>query len=69
MCSLMMICDLLSKHVGAVKIVLKKSFKINEIQLVHLLVVRYLVKVTMKFLNMYEMGQFITDHKTGSEKD
>ena len=34
-----MISDMLSKHVGAVKSVLKKLFKINDIQLVHLLVV------------------------------
>jgi len=39
MCSLMMISDILSKHVGAVKSVLKNRFKINEMQLVHLLVV------------------------------
>ena len=39
MCSLMMISDMLSKHVGAVKSVLKTRFKINDIQLVHLLVV------------------------------
>ena len=39
MCSLMMISDMLSKHVGAVKSVLKKCFKINDIQLVHLVVV------------------------------
>ena len=39
MCSLMMIGDMLSKHVVAVKSVLKKWFKINDIQLVHLLVV------------------------------
>ena len=39
MCSLMMISDMLSKHVEAVKSVLKKRFKINDIQLVHLLVV------------------------------
>jgi len=39
MCSLMMIGDVLSKHVGAVKSVLKKRFKINDIELVHLLVV------------------------------
>ena len=38
MCSLM-IRDMLSKHVGAVKSVLKKLFKINDIQLAHLLVV------------------------------
>ena len=39
MCSLMMmISDMLSKHVGAVKSVLKKLFKINDIQLAHLLV-------------------------------
>ena len=43
MCSLMMISDMLSKHVGAVKNVLKKLFKINDIQLVHLLVMCYLV--------------------------
>ena len=36
---------MLSKHVGAVKSVLKKRFKINDIQLVHLLVVRYLVNL------------------------
>ena len=30
MCSLMMISDMLSKHVGAVKSVLKKLFKIND---------------------------------------
>jgi len=35
MCSLMMISNMLSKHVGAVKNVLK----INDIKLVHLLVV------------------------------
>jgi len=35
MCSLMMISDMLSKHVGAVKVFLKKCFKINAIQLVH----------------------------------
>ena len=45
MCSLMMISDMLSKHVAAVKSVLKKWFKINDIQLVHLLVVWYLVKL------------------------
>ena len=39
MCFLMMISDMLSKHVGAVKNVLKKLCKINDIQLVHLLVV------------------------------
>ena len=39
MCSLMMISDMLSKRVGAVKSVLKKWFKINDIQVVHLLVV------------------------------
>jgi len=38
MCSLMMISDMLSKHVGAVKSVLKRYLKINDIQLVHLLV-------------------------------
>ena len=43
MCSLMMISDMLSKHVLAVKSVLKKWFKINYIQLVHLLVVWYLI--------------------------
>jgi hypothetical protein len=36
---MMMMSDMLSKHVGAVKSVLKKLFKINEIQLAHLLVV------------------------------
>jgi len=36
MWSLMMISDMPSKHVGAVKSVLKKLFKINDIQLVHL---------------------------------
>ena len=41
MCSLMMISDMLSKHVGAVKSGLKKLFKIKDIQLVHLLVVCY----------------------------
>ena len=40
-----MISDMLSKHVGAVKSVLKKWFKINDIQLVHLLVVWYLVNL------------------------
>ena len=45
MCSLMMISDRLSKYVGAVKSVLKKWFKINDIQLVHLLVVWYLVNL------------------------
>ena len=45
MCSLMMISDMLSKHVGAVKSVLKKWFKINDIQLMHLLVVWYLVNL------------------------
>ena len=39
MCSLMMISDMLSKHVGAVKCVLESDLKINDIQLVHLLVV------------------------------
>jgi len=39
MCSLMMISDMLSKHVGAVQSVLKSDLKINNIQLVHLLVV------------------------------
>ena len=38
-----MISDMLSKHVGAMKSVLKKLFKINGIQLVYLLVVWYLV--------------------------
>ena len=38
MCSLMMISDMLSKHVGAVKSVLKSDLKINDIQLVYLLV-------------------------------
>ena len=42
-----MISDKLSKHVGAVKSVLKKWFKISDIQLVHLLVVWYLVKIVM----------------------
>ena len=45
MCSLMMISDMVSKHLGAVKSVLKKLFKINDIQLVHLLVMCYLVIV------------------------
>ena len=45
MCSLMMISDMLSKHVEEVKSVLKKWFKINDIQLVHLLVVWYLVNL------------------------
>ena len=45
MCSLMMISDMLSKRVGAMKSVLKKWFKINDIQLVHLLVVWYLVNL------------------------
>ena len=45
MCSLMMISDMLSKHVGAVKSVLKKWFKINDIQLVYLLVMWYLVNL------------------------
>ena len=39
MCSLMMISDMLWKHVEAVKSVLKSHYKINDIQLVHLLVV------------------------------
>ena len=43
MCSLMMISDMLSNHVGAVKSVLKKWFKINDTQLLHLLVVWYIV--------------------------
>ena len=34
MFSLIMISDMLSKHVGSVKSVLKKRFKINDIQLV-----------------------------------
>ena len=38
MCSLMMISDMLSKHVGAVKVFSKSDLKINDIQLVHLLV-------------------------------
>ena len=45
MCSLIMISDMLSKHVGAVKSVLKKWFKINDIQLVQLLVMWYLVNI------------------------
>ena len=45
MCSLMMISDMLSKHVGAVKSVLKKWFKINNVQLVHLFLVWYLVNL------------------------
>ena len=45
MCSLMMISDMLSKHAEAVKSVLKKWFKINDIQLMHLLVVWYLVNL------------------------
>ena len=45
-----MISDMLSKHVGAVKSVLKKWFKINDIQLVHLLVVWYLV-IYITFIN------------------
>ena len=49
MCSLTMISDMLSKHVGAVKSVLKKWFKINDIQLVHLLVVWYLVNLENRF--------------------
>ena len=44
-----MISDMLSKHVGAVKSVLKKWFKINDIQLVHLLVVWWLVNVPFMF--------------------
>jgi hypothetical protein len=44
MYSLMMISDMLSKHAGAVK-VFQKGFKINDIRLVHLLVVRYLVNL------------------------
>ena len=48
MCSLMMISDMLSKHVRAVKSGLKKWFKINDIQLVHLLVVWYLVNPTIQ---------------------
>ena len=39
MCSLMMISDMISKHVGAVKVFYKSDLKINDIQLVHLLVV------------------------------
>ena len=42
-----MISDMLSKHVGAVKSVLKKLFKINDIQLVYLLVVWYLVQLKL----------------------
>ena len=61
MCSLMMISDMLSKHVGAVKSVLKKWFKINDIQLVHLLVVWYLVncrvyKITLQCPNLTHLG-------------
>ena len=41
----MMISDMLSKHVEAVKSVLKKWFKINDIKLVHLLIVWYLVNL------------------------
>ena len=51
MCSLMMISDMISKHVGAVKSVLKKWFKINNIQLVDLLVVWYLVNHSSLSLN------------------
>ena len=46
----MMISDMLSKHVGAVESVLKKWFKINDIQLVHLLVVWYLVTHKQNFI-------------------
>ena len=49
MYSLMMISDMLSKHVGAVKSVLK-WFKINDIQLVHLLVVCYLLNTHPWFI-------------------
>ena len=41
---------MLSKHVGAVKSVLKKWFEMNDIQLVHLLVVWYLVNLVQKCL-------------------
>ena len=57
MCSLMMISDMLSKHVGAVKSVLKKWFKINDIPLVHLLVVWYLVN-----LNIYVNWKLLRHH-------
>ena len=59
MCSLMMISDMLSKHVGAVKSVLKKWFQINDIQLVHLLVVWYLVNLQDARCNDKDNPQFI----------
>ena len=39
MCSLMMISDMLSKHGRSSESVLKSDLKINDIQLVHFLVV------------------------------
>ena len=55
----MMISDMLSKHVGSVKSVLKKWFKINDIQVVHLLVVWYLV-------NLQDARYNNKDNTTGS---
>jgi len=49
----MMISDMLSKHLGAVKSVLKRWFKTNDIQLVHLLVVWYLVKFSLLHISAH----------------
>ena len=51
-----MISDMLSKHVGAVK----KWFKINDIQLVHLLVVWYLVKLFISFKTRAKRERAVT---------
>ena len=51
-----MISDMLSKHVGAEKAFLKKWFKINDIQLVHLLVVWYFVKKSVTKLCTKQQG-------------
>ena len=61
MCSLMMISDMLSKHVVAVKSVLNKGFKINDIQLVHLLVVWYLVNLQGARWNNKDKDHLVSD--------
>ena len=65
MCSLMMISDMLLKHVGAVKSVLKKWFKINDIQLVHLLVVWYLVNLQDARCNNKDSVKIVFNYDRG----
>ena len=67
MCSLMMISDMLSKHVGAVKSVLKKRFKIKDIQLVHLLVVWYLVSLENRSLYSCSLRDLLVHSSPDSE--